>query len=233
MCDWATNSSAQGTVQVVLRVILCPVVKRHLADQQEPSTVWSITLQVAWRKSGSVCSHVIRVRYAAQCLTSYISWIQSSWTVKRQWCKQKHWTVMPCEASWSQNQSVHTFFNTTYCSQRFSPWDYVQICTIPFIKRKSSGKDIQIIQVARSHSSRLCGPTPSPSSSRCFFGPFIIFIKSQDELHFHELSSRWRRRPSINEAILHPFFWCRQALWGAANFSCFSTGLKQSLLRTQ
>lgn len=31
------------------------------------------------------------------------------------------------------------------------------------------------------------------------------------QLHFHELSSRWRRRPSINEAILHPSS-SRQAL---------------------
>ena len=66
----------------------------------------------------------------------------------------------------------------------------MRLCTIPFIKRKSSGKDIQIIQVARSHSSRLCGDLLAiifslhmvPSSSRRMM-----------QLHFHELSSRWRR----------------------------------------
>ena len=55
MCDGAANASTQSTIEVVLRIILCPVVNRHLGEGRETtSTVWSITLQIAWERSSGV-----------------------------------------------------------------------------------------------------------------------------------------------------------------------------------
>ena len=55
MCDGAANASTQSTIEVVLRIILCPVVDRHLGEGSETtSTVWSITLQIAWERSSGV-----------------------------------------------------------------------------------------------------------------------------------------------------------------------------------